>query len=225
MLRSSVVSSRLATAAVTAFCRRAQPPTYTTRTRSRLLLSTTTITTTLPRKRGPTGTLGEGDAIVVGQYAETTMCYDQQHVDQFTTLIGQAHPLHIAPFRGDFRHQVLLQPEPPEEDDHRPWHTVVPELLVASLFSSIFGTLVPGAIYLDQTLTFDRPVFLDDIVVGRIEVTKVRHRLLGQQKWSIVSCHTTVTNDVESLVYITGRATVWVPSASSSPGTATVAPS
>jgi hypothetical protein len=145
------------------------------------------------------------------------MCYDQQLVDQFINLIGQAYPLRMAPYKGDFRYQVLLLPV---EDDRI--RSVVPELLVASLFSSIFGTLVPGAIYLDQTLSFDRPVTVGDIVVGRIEVIKVRHRGLGQ--WSIVTCNTTVTNDAESLVYITGRATVWVPSASlSSP--ATIAPS
>jgi hypothetical protein len=81
-------------------------------------------------------------------------------------------------------------------------------MLVSSLFSSIFAGLVPGAIYINQTLQFATPVFVDDAIVGRVEIEKIR-------KWRkggvVVQCNTHVFSRLEKIQLIKGTANVWLP--------------
>jgi hypothetical protein len=174
-----------------------------------------------------TGTLGEGGMILVGQYAEKVVCYDQEMIDRYGRILlrnGNKNNTtpppeppfrwQCAPYNGDFRYQLLLpQGFSPAERKVILYPIVVPELLVSCLFTSIFGTIIPGAIYLNQSLSFDRPVTIGHPVHARIEVTKVRRSKVGNGKKEdcIVKCQTTVTNDDESFVYVTGHAAVWVP--------------
>lgn len=46
-------------------------------------------------------------------------------------------------------------------------------MLYASLISAVLGTQLPGpgCIYLGQTLKFSKPVFIDDTVTARVEIT------------------------------------------------------
>jgi hypothetical protein len=171
-----------------------------------------------------TGTLGEGGMILVGQYAEKVVCYDQEMIDRYGRILlrkngGNTPPeppfrWQCAPYNGDFRYQLLL-PQGFSSAERKVilYPIVVPELLVSCLFTSIFGTIIPGAVYLSQSLTFDRPVTIGHAVHARIEVTKVRRSKVGNGKKEdcIVKCQTTVTNDDESFVYVTGHAAVWVP--------------
>jgi acyl dehydratase len=80
-------------------------------------------------------------------------------------------------------------------------------MLVSSIFSSIFSNLSPGCVYLNQSLTFAAPVFVDELVTGRIEITKVR-------KWRrggvVVQCDTKVFRS--DSVVVNGDANVWLPS-------------
>jgi hypothetical protein len=175
-----------------------------------------------------TGTLGEGGMILVGQYAEKVVFYDQEMIDRYGRILlrngGDVNyttpppepPFRwqCAPYNGDFRYQLLL-PQGFSSAERKVilYPIVVPELLVSCLFTSIFGTIIPGAVYLSQSLTFDRPVTIGHAVHARIEVTKVRRSKVGNGKKEdcIVKCQTTVTNDDESFVYVTGHAAVWVP--------------
>jgi len=89
-----------------------------------------------------------------------------------------------------------------------------------SLFSSIFGTLVPGAIYLKQSLDFRLPVHVDEPVVGRVDITRVRP---FRRRGVIVTCDTKVLQhrqqpqddepqgDLQEIVYVMGSADVWLP--------------
>jgi acyl dehydratase len=91
-------------------------------------------------------------------------------------------------------------------------------MLVSSIFSSIFAALVPGCVYMNQTLNFVAPLHVDDVVLGRIEIEKVR-------KWRrggvVVQCDTQVLSkqnrdkDDDCLFdspVIKGTANVWLPS-------------
>lgn len=141
----------------------------------------------------PTGTLGDGNIILVGQFAEKKVCYNRLSVSNYATLIEDPNPLHT-----NEESRPHLQPKTP----------IVHGMLVASIFSSIFGTLIPGSVYLDQTLKFSRPVHIGDQVTGRIEVTRVR-QLQGKR---FVFCETTVRSATDdSIEHIRGKATVWVP--------------
>eukprot|EP00529_Nitzschia_sp_RCC80_P037036 CAMPEP_0113444314 /NCGR_PEP_ID=MMETSP0014_2-20120614/2603_1 /TAXON_ID=2857 /ORGANISM="Nitzschia sp." /LENGTH=152 /DNA_ID=CAMNT_0000335323 /DNA_START=1 /DNA_END=457 /DNA_ORIENTATION=+ /assembly_acc=CAM_ASM_000159 len=44
--------------------------------------------------------------------------------------------------------------------------SVVHGMLVAALFSSIFGCIAPGCVYLNQTLDFKKPVYVGDTVAA-----------------------------------------------------------
>jgi acyl dehydratase len=48
--------------------------------------------------------------------------------------------------------------------------------LVGSLFSSIIGTILPGegSIYLSQTYSFKKPIFINEKVKAEVEVTNIR---------------------------------------------------
>ena len=53
---------------------------------------------------------------------------------------------------------------------------IVHGMLVASLFSAIIGTKLPGkgTIYLGQELSFKQPVFIGDIITASAEVIDIR---------------------------------------------------
>ena len=49
-------------------------------------------------------------------------------------------------------------------------------MLIASLFSGLLGEKLPGkgTIYLGQTITFLKPVFIDEEVTASVEITHIR---------------------------------------------------
>jgi acyl dehydratase len=170
-----------------------------------------------------TGTLGHGDTVQKGQYAEKTMSFDQTDLDQFAALVGDPNPLHTV-YAGDYavggrrRNDTTTTTTPPP----RP---VVHGMLVASsLFSAIFGTKLPGTMYRDQDMKFLHPVRVGDRIIGRVEVTKthpLKEGVIGRpnsnhknQPTTVVAayCDTTVRSaDNDKIIYIRGKAVVWVP--------------
>ena len=78
-------------------------------------------------------------------------------------------------------------------------------MLVGSLFSCIFGTLIPGSVYRSQQLSFRAPVFANETVIARVELTKVR----SWREGVVVTCDTRVT--CKGRECITGEASVWLP--------------
>ena len=143
-------------------------------------------------------------------------------VDQFGSLIGDKNVLHT---KADWN--AILEEMPhlqvvkdiglvkldPDGSMVRP---LVHGMLVASLFSSIFARLSPGCVYMNQSLHFSAPVFVNDVVKARLDVAKVK-------KWRrggvLLECGTTTyksSQDDENQdfheVVIKGTAKVWLPS-------------
>jgi acyl dehydratase len=90
-------------------------------------------------------------------------------------------------------------------------------MLVSSIFSSIFAGLVPGCIYVNQTLSFVNPVFVNELVIGRVQISKIRPWRKGGV---LVQCDTQVlgTNSTvdekqqqQQRQLIKGEANVWLP--------------
>jgi 3-hydroxybutyryl-CoA dehydratase len=79
-------------------------------------------------------------------------------------------------------------------------------MLTASLISAILGNDFPGVgtIYLSQTAKFKAPVFLDDAITARVEVTAYR------EDKRIVMLHTTCTNQ-DGVLVLEGEAVVIAP--------------
>jgi hypothetical protein len=102
-----------------------------------------------------------------------------------------------------------------DSNDFNSFQPLVHGIFVSSLFSSIFGSLSPGCVYMNQSLNFANPVFAEELILARIEIEKIR-------KWRrggvVLQCNTTasVGYDENTGTFtknaVTGVANVWLPS-------------
>lgn len=99
--------------------------------------------------------------IQVGDAAEISKTITDADVRTFADLTGDYNPIHL------------------DEDFAR--HTrfgrrIAHGMLSASLISSVLANHLPGegTIYLNQSLQFVAPAFLNDTVTARVTVTKIR---------------------------------------------------
>ena len=107
------------------------------------------------------------DEIKVGDSAELVRTLTAQDIDAFAVVSGDVNPSHVDEefAEGDIFHKVTA---------HGMWG--------GALISNVLGTQLPGpgTIYLEQSLTFLKPVGVGDTVVVRVEVTErdeEKHRL------------------------------------------------
>ena len=176
---------------------------------------TTRITGTIPRG---------GRGIAVSQYAELRRFFTAEDVLQFEKLIGDLNPIHLrghgdADISSDGEndttittpHNTVSKFRRIREEDGQP-EAIVHGMLVASLFSSIFGTLIPGSVYRSQRLEFRQPVFASDTIVAKVEVTDVRNM---KGRGSLVTCDTSITSSDydggQLITFVDGEAKVWLP--------------
>jgi len=121
------------------------------------------------------------DTFRVGDHAEITRVFTQQDVELFAQLSGDHHPTHL------------------DEEYARTTRfgaRVVHGMLTASLLSAANALLLgtPGAISVEQTLRFLRPVLVGDTITARSEVVAL---LPAQRR---LRCRTTCVNQRGELV-------------------------
>lgn len=107
------------------------------------------------------GRQGGTSGIYVGQEAEVSRCFTMEDVRQFAGLSGDNNPLHVdEAYAGKGRFG----------------RCVVHGILVSGLISGVLGTRLPGegSIYLEQNLSFRKPVYVGDTVTARVRVTGIR---------------------------------------------------
>ena len=114
--------------------------------------------------------------------------FTQDQVQGFADVTGDNNPVHLA---ADYAATTMFK---------RP---IVHGMLGASLFSKVFGTIFPGegTIYLNQTLNFMKPMYVEEAYQAVFEVKEVnleKHR-------AIIS--TTILN-AEGKAAVTGEATL-----------------
>ena len=63
-------------------------------------------------------------------------------------------------------------------------------IFVSSLFSTLFGRSFSGSIYVGQTLSFKKPVYVGSEVTARMEIAKIEEKRKGR----LLTCKTTVVN-------------------------------
>jgi acyl dehydratase len=162
-----------------------------------------------------TGTIPEhGLGVAVGQYAQVERVFSEPDVATYGVLVGDNNPLHQQWKRGTEPDVVatspLVQWSDEEEEESNDRETVskilVHGMLVASLFTCVFGELIPGSIYLKQTLDFRKPVYVDDKVRGRVTITAIRQ---WKRRGLVLTCDTHVFRQ-DDLVCIQGQADVWL---------------
>jgi acyl dehydratase len=169
------------------------------------------------------GTIPEdGYGVAVGQTAEAERTFSEQDVQAFANIVGDHNLLHKA-----WDWEIVSTQQPSLwtnfneglielQADGMTTKPMVHGILVASLFSTIFGTLVPGCVYMNQKLDFSSPVFVDDPLVARIEIIKLRR---WRKEGVVVECDTQIlrsNDDIEddNVLVIKGRANVWLPGGS-----------
>jgi len=93
-------------------------------------------------------------------------------------------------------------------------------MFVASLFSCIIGTLIPGSIYRTQNIKFHSPVITGDVVTAIVDVKRlkcVKNALenSNEQAATLMICGTTIWKeknaDKEKIVCVSGEASVLLP--------------
>ncbi len=95
--------------------------------------------------------------IYIGQEATFSKKITAEDVETFATVTGDKNPQHLdEKYAGTSVFQKRI----------------VHGMLVGSLFSTIFGVILPGlgSIYTKQSLKFIRPVFLGDTITAKVMV-------------------------------------------------------
>ena len=117
-----------------------------------------------------------GKGLKMGQYAQVHRTFTQEDVNLFGRLSGDMNPVHFPPPPTTILSQTIspttaTATTSSNNDEKLP---IVHGILLSSLFSNIFGNLIPGAIYRHQSLKFHNAVRVNEDVVGRVVVTKLR---------------------------------------------------
>jgi len=120
-----------------------------------------------------TGTL-KSKGPVAGAFAECTHSFQQEDVNIFAKICGDSNPLHTDV---EVASKSMFQ------------GTIVHGILVSSLFSTLFGASLHGAVYVNQSLSFKRPVHVGASVAARIHILKKEQKRSGH----LLTCSTTVS--------------------------------
>ena len=127
----------------------------------------------------------------IGMYYTLSKTFTTEEVNAFSKLSMDNNPLHVDDAYAD---KSIFGKK------------IVHGFLTASLFSAIIGTKFPGegSIYLNQNMSFLRPVFHDQMVYATVTVEELypeKHRVLLE----------TICKDENDNLLITGMALVKVP--------------
>lgn len=132
------------------------------------------------------------DEIEVGDTAELSRVLKPQDIDLFAVMSGDVNPAHVdlEYAKDDIFHKVIA---------HGMWG--------GALISTVLGTQLPGpgTIYLNQSLSFRRPVGIGDKVLVRVTV---KEKIIDK-KQILLKCEC-LNQDGESIII--GEATVIAPS-------------
>lgn len=131
------------------------------------------------------------DELRIGQSYEMRRIFTQKEVLDFAKLSYDTNPLHTDE---EFAKTTQFG------------QLIVPGFLTASMFSAIIGTKFPGfgSIYLNQNMSFRRPVYPGAEVVAFVTVKELypdKHRVLLE----------TVCMDADQQILIEGTALVKLP--------------
>ncbi len=98
--------------------------------------------------------------VVIGHVEEYKRVITQEAVELFAKATGDCNPVHLD---AEFAKGTMFK------------KPIAHGMLSGSLFSTIFGTIYPGegSIYLKQSLTFTKPVYIDEELSVKVEVTSI----------------------------------------------------
>lgn len=127
----------------------------------------------------------------IGQIAETTKTFTTEDVILFSQVSTDTNPIHLNQSYAE--NTVFKNP-------------ICHGFLVGSLISAVIANKLPGngSIYIEQNLLFRRPVFHNDTITAKVEITEI----IEEKK--IVKLNTICKNQNGEIV-IEGNAILKVP--------------
>jgi len=105
------------------------------------------------------------DPIEVGETFELSKIISDNDIRRFAEITGDLNPLHLD---SEYAKKTRFR------------ERIAHGFLIASLISAAIGNKLPGAIYLEQSLRFKRPVNIGDKIIALVEVLNKdeKHRFL-----------------------------------------------
>ena len=124
----------------------------------------------------------------LGQKYTLSFSYTQEQVNEFARVTGDNNPVHLDE---EFASKTIFK------------RRIAHGMLGASILSKVFGTLFPGngTIYLNQTLNFLRPMYVEETYEAIFEVKE----LIIDKNRAII--FTTIINS-EGKSVLSGEATI-----------------
>lgn len=131
------------------------------------------------------------DELSIGQSASLTRTANAEDIQAFAMVSHDYNPAHLD---HDYAENTVFQ------------GVIVHGMWTAALISAVLGTKLPGvgSIYLNQTLSFRRPVKVGDTITATLTVTQKN----TAKKWVTLACK--VTNQ-EGKTIVTGESQVVAP--------------
>jgi 3-hydroxybutyryl-CoA dehydratase len=142
------------------------------------------------------GNLGvsTGQKLGIGEYAAIERQFSERDVEIFAQVSGDYNPVHL---NEEYAKTTRFGGR------------IVHGMLCSSLFSTLFATRLPGSIYINQTLKFVKPVYIDDILEAKI--------IVKESKLRTITCQTICSiPGRDNEMVIDGEATVLIPRRTSS---------
>lgn len=139
-----------------------------------------------------TGTI-KTDGVKVDSFAEVNHVFSQEDVNTFASLCGDNNPLHIDPI---YAKDTIFK------------GTIVHGIFVSSLFSTLFGRSITGAVYVSQSLSFKRPVYVGAPVIAKMRILSIENK----KKGLLLTCSTAIhLDDDNKTLAVEGEAKCLVP--------------
>jgi 3-hydroxybutyryl-CoA dehydratase len=128
--------------------------------------------------------------IKIGDYAEVSEKMTIKMVESFANISKDFNPIHLNKsyaLKSRYKGQIIHG------------------LMAVSLFSGLFGTKLPGegCVYKLQNIFFKRPIYVDDIVLAKIEIVSI------DIKKKIIKFKTSCY--VSNKIVIDGAAEIFIP--------------
>ena len=123
------------------------------------------------------------------EYAALKRQFTETDVENFAKVSGDFNPVHL---NEEYAKTTRFG------------NRIVHGMLCGSLFSTLFATRLPGSIYINQSLKFMKPVYINDTLEAKIIVKEAKLRT--------ITCRTVCTiPERENEIVIDGEATVMIP--------------
>jgi 3-hydroxybutyryl-CoA dehydratase len=112
------------------------------------------------------GILYTFDELSIGMSASLSRTITREDIARFADVTGDRNPIHIDE---EFAREFCIGEKPIGRN-------IAHGMLGAGMLSAVLGTRLPGpgGVYMGQTLSFKKPVFIGDTITAKVEIIDLR---------------------------------------------------